>query len=64
MPPRVVLCDQGTNNQSAMRSLGVEWQKPFFLHNDQKIIVIFDPPRLIKMCATISENPALEPFLL
>jgi len=56
---RVVVCDQGTNNQSAMRSLGVERQKSFFLHNDQKIILVFDLPYLIKNVRNNLRNPAL-----
>jgi len=30
--PKMLVCDQGTNNQSALKSLGINKNKPFFFH--------------------------------
>lgn len=35
---RLVTCDQGTCNQSAYSQLGVDSDKPFFVHNGKKNI--------------------------
>lgn len=45
---RAVICDQGTNNQAALKSLNIAVERPFFLLNDSKIISIFDVPHLFK----------------
>jgi len=46
--PKVLVCDQGTNNQSALKSLGVDENKPYFFFENNKIFSIFDSPHLIK----------------
>ncbi|KAL4121023.1 hypothetical protein QTP88_013608 [Uroleucon formosanum] len=45
---KVLVCDQGTNNQSALKSLGVDENKPYFFVENNKIFSIFDVPHLIK----------------
>jgi len=46
--PKVLVCDQGTNNQSALKSLGVDENNPYFFVENNKIYSIFDVPHLIK----------------
>ncbi|KAL4149559.1 hypothetical protein QTP88_003486 [Uroleucon formosanum] len=46
--PKIIVCDQGTNNQSALKSLNVSEDSPFFFINDNKIFSLFDVPHLIK----------------
>lgn len=46
--PRVVVCDQGTNNQGVFRLLGVSKHKPHFTCNKSKIFALFDVPHLFK----------------
>lgn len=46
--PKVIVCDQGTNNQGAFRLLGVTKNCPFFMSNGSKIVAIFDVPHLFK----------------
>lgn len=48
MVPKILVCDQGTNNRSALSKLGVSTATPFFTHNDKKIFCIFDVPHLFK----------------
>lgn len=43
-----VTCDQGTNNQSCYKSMGVTKDSPFFMYEKRKIYAFFDPPHLIK----------------
>ena len=43
-----VICDQGANNRSMIKSLDVTPEKPFFLNEGSKIFVFYDPPHLIK----------------
>ena len=45
---RVMVCDQGSNNQAMLKTLGISHTKPYFSLNGQKVICIFDPPHLIK----------------
>ena len=46
---KVLVCDQGPNNRSFLQKLeGVSIEKPFLLHNDRKVFVIYDPPHLLK----------------
>jgi hypothetical protein len=45
---KIIICDQGTNNQSALRALNVTENHPYFFINDKKIYVIFDVPHLLK----------------
>ena len=43
-----VICDQGLNNCSLFRNLGVTADKPYFHHLESEIVVMFDPPHLLK----------------
>lgn len=43
-----VICDQGKNNQSALKMLGVTKENPFFFVNSSKVYSIYDAPHLIK----------------
>ena len=46
---KAVICDQGSNNRKCFETLGgVSVEKPYFLHNDCKVHVIYDPPHLLK----------------
>ena len=45
---RVIVCDQGSNNRSMIKSLNVTPESPFFANDGNKIFVMFDPPHLIK----------------
>ena len=45
----LVVCDQGTNNCSALEThLGVSVDRPFFFHGGQKVFALYDPPHLVK----------------
>ena len=44
----VLVCDQGSNNRSMLRQLGVTIDKPYFIVDDIKVFVIYDPPHAIK----------------
>jgi hypothetical protein len=46
--PKILVCDQGTNNRSALKSSGVDENKYYFFVEDYKIFSIFDVPHLIK----------------
>lgn len=46
--PKMLVCDQGTNNQSALKSLGINENKPFFFVDEHKIFSIFDVLHLFK----------------
>lgn len=46
--PKIIVCDQGTNNQSTLKSLNVSVENPFFFVNNNKIFSIFDIPHLLK----------------
>ncbi|KAL4090756.1 hypothetical protein QTP88_025533 [Uroleucon formosanum] len=48
MSPKVLICDQCSNNQSALKSLNVTENKPYFYVNENKIISLFDTPHLLK----------------
>jgi hypothetical protein len=46
---KVVICDQGSNNRNFMETLeGVTAEKPYFIHNNQKVFAMYDPPHLLK----------------
>ena len=49
---KAITCDQGSNNTSMMKSLGVTADHPFFLHNEDRILVFYDAPHLIKSTRT------------
>lgn len=44
---RAVVCDQGTNNQSAIK-YKISIERPYFMHEQHKIYAIFDVPHIIK----------------
>ena len=45
----VVVCDQGTNNRNMVQTnLGVTSDRPFFMCDDEKIFMMYDPPHLVK----------------
>lgn len=46
--PKVIICDQGTNNQSALKSLNVTEDKPYFYIDENKIVSLYDTPHLLK----------------
>lgn len=46
--PKIIICDQGMNNQSAFTSLNVSEEKPYFYVNEHNIFAIFDRPHLLK----------------
>ncbi|KAB0803623.1 hypothetical protein PPYR_00593 [Photinus pyralis] len=45
---KATVCDQGTNNRSALKCLGVKNKQPFFFHNDRKYYALYDVPHLMK----------------
>lgn len=48
LDPKIIICDQGTNNQSALKALNVTENIPYFFINDKKIYAFFDVPHLLK----------------
>lgn len=43
------ICDQGSNNRSMLRQMGVTADQPYFLDRDgEKVFVLYDPPHLVK----------------
>lgn len=46
--PKVIVCDQGSNNRSAYRDLGVSLDRPYFYSGAKKIFAIYDVPHLFK----------------
>ena len=44
----VVMSDLGDNFQSLAKHLGITPEKPWFMHNQKKYYLMFDPPHLIK----------------
>lgn len=46
--PKMIICDQVTNNQSALKSLNVTEKKPYFYVDENKIFAIYDTPHLLK----------------
>lgn len=59
--PKIIVCDQGTSNQSALKNLGVSCEKPYFYLNEHKIFAIYDTPHLMK---SIRNNLLTGDFLL
>ena len=45
-----LICDQGSNNRSFLGKMGenISVNRPYIMHNDRKIFVIYDPPHLLK----------------
>ena len=57
-----VVCDQGANNLSVMKSLGVTIDNPFFfINNETKINLFYDPPHALK---NIRNNLKTKDFIL
>ena len=48
LTPKVLIADQGTNNQSLYKRLGIQPSKPYFHVGDLRIVALFDPPHLLK----------------
>ena len=48
LDPKIVICDQGSNNRNAITLLGITVDKPFFQYNEKKVLVMYDPPHLLK----------------
>lgn len=46
--PKLIVCDQGTSNQSALKLLNISKENPFFFVNDHKIFSLYDVPHLLK----------------
>ena len=44
----VVMSDMGSNFQSLAKHLNITPENPWFIHNNQKYFVMFDPPHLMK----------------
>ena len=44
----VILSDMGSNFQSLAQHLGVTPERPWFMHNNKKYFLMFDPPHLMK----------------
>jgi hypothetical protein len=44
----VVISDMGSNFQSLANHLNITPENPWFIHNNQKYFVMFDPPHLLK----------------
>ena len=42
---KAIICDQGSNNQS---KLGASVSKPHFMHNNNHVIIFYDPPYVLK----------------
>ena len=45
---KILICDQGSNNQSMIKKLGVTVDSPYTLVAGNRILVMYDPPHLIK----------------
>ena len=46
--PKVVVCDQGSNNVRLYKQVSVTEDQPFFLHRGEKVYCMHDPPHLLK----------------
>ena len=44
----ICVCDQGSNNQSLFKQLGITTKAPYFMHNSSQVFMMFDPPHLLK----------------
>ena len=45
---KLIISDVGSSNQVLVKELGVTDEKPWFIHNGEKVFFIYDPPHLIK----------------
>ena len=49
LKPKVLICDQGPNNQACLRNcFKVTISNPYFFKDGNKVIVFWDPPHLLK----------------
>lgn len=46
--PKVIICDQGTNNQQLRKLLVVTKNEPWIIYEDNKIFFMYDTPHLLK----------------
>jgi len=46
--PKVIICDQGSNNMKMRKLFGVTMEKPYITYNNENIFFIHDPPHLLK----------------
>jgi len=46
--PKVIICDQGSNNMKMRKLCGVTLEKPYITYNNEKIFFIHNPPHLLK----------------
>lgn len=46
--PKLIVCDQSTSNQSALKLLNISEENPFFFVNGHKIFTLYDVPHLLK----------------
>lgn len=46
--PKMIICDQGTNNQNALKSLNVTEKNPYFYVDENNIFAIYYTPNLLK----------------
>lgn len=45
---RAIVYDQGSNNRSMYKQLGISAASPYLLYNNQKIVFFYDSPHLMK----------------
>jgi hypothetical protein len=45
---KLVVCDQGTNNQSTLKHMGITYTEPFYRYNNEKVYFKYDDPHIIK----------------
>ena len=46
---KVLICDQGSNNRSFLQKVErISIDKPYMMHNNKKVFVMYDPPHLLK----------------
>ena len=53
---RFLTCDQGTSNQSAYALLDIDSQKPYFIHNEKKILCFIWFPIINKTISKLFED--------
>lgn len=46
--PKVIICDQDTNNQRAFKLLNITEDKPYFYVDKNKIVSLYDTPHILK----------------
>nr|CAI5847402.1 unnamed protein product [Callosobruchus analis] len=48
LSPRVIVADQGPNNRNAFKRLGATKENPVMMINEEKVLLMFDTPHLLK----------------